>query len=103
MKQHKTANEIQLELGRKLKDLRLTQNVTQQDITRRTGVAQTSIQRLEATGKGSVHTLVQVLRVLGHDCSEFIPAAAVMAVTPMELLENASAAPRQRARPRQSV
>lgn len=98
MQVYRTTPEIQLELGRKLKELRLSRNITQSEIARKTGSAESSIIRLERTGTGSIRTLVHVLRVLDADLSEIIPQSAAAEIKPMEMLEETTTQLRQRAR-----
>ncbi len=95
---HRTPGEIQKELARKIKQLRLSQNITQKDITRRTRISKHSIQNLEDTGKASITTLVCVLKVLGTDCSQLIPMSTFSEVDPIAIFNNSR--PRQRARKR---
>ena len=55
------------ELGRRLRGLRLRQNVDQRTLAARAGVALNVVKHLE-TGKGStLASLVKVLRALGRD------------------------------------
>jgi transcriptional regulator with XRE-family HTH domain len=94
----KTPEEIQHNLARRVRELRLSRNITREEITRRTAVSTQAIQNLETTGKASVETLVRVLNVLGTDCSEVIPLPTGSSVDPIEVFNNSK--PRQRARSR---
>jgi transcriptional regulator with XRE-family HTH domain len=92
----KTTAEIQRDLAKKIRELRLSQNITQKEIMSKTAASKRSIQNLELTGKASVETLVRVLKVLGTDCSEIVPLPTTSSVSPIDVF--AESAPRQRAR-----
>lgn len=95
---HRTPEEIQREIARKVKQLRLDQNVTQKEIMLKTATSKHALQNLEATGKATVETLVRVLNVLGTDCSDLIPEPFSAGVDPIAIFEGI--ARRQRARAR---
>ncbi len=56
---------IEVELGRRLKELRLRRNLTQDELCSAVSVARATIERLEK-GSGKISTLIAVLRELGH-------------------------------------
>jgi transcriptional regulator with XRE-family HTH domain len=57
--------EVALELGRRLKAHRLTQNLQQTELAARAGVARGTVQNLEAKGQCSLESLVRIVRALG--------------------------------------
>jgi transcriptional regulator with XRE-family HTH domain len=83
----KTPDEIQRDLARKIRDLRLSQNISQEEITRRTELSIHAVQNLEQKGTASVDTLVRVLNVLGTDCSEIIPLPTTSEIDPIAIFE----------------
>ncbi len=56
---------IEVELGRRLKELRLRRNLTQDELCSAVSVARATIERLEK-GSGKISTLIAVMRELGH-------------------------------------
>ena len=90
----KSPEEIALDLGERIRALRLATNATQAFIADKAGVTERSLRDLE-TGQGSsVQTLIRVLKALGVD--DVIAAIAPRPlVSPLQLLDSK---PRQRAR-----
>jgi transcriptional regulator with XRE-family HTH domain len=88
------ADEWEAELGRQIRALRLRQNLDQQELADRAGIALNAVKNLER-GKGStLHSLVQVLRAL--DRIEWFRALApAVSISPVQMLK--ARAPRQRA------
>lgn len=90
----KTPEELEAELGQQLRELRLRQNLNQQQLAEQAGVALNAVKNLEA-GKGStVGSLVKILRALGR--SDWLATLApVVSVSPLRMLKGKSS--RQRA------
>lgn len=61
----KTPKEIQQELAERLKARRLSQNLTQEGLSTRSGVSWGSIKRFERTGQISLDSLLKLCLVLG--------------------------------------
>ena len=62
----KTPEELQLELGRRLKRLRLSKNLDQRTTAEKAGIARAALQNLEAGRGSSVKTLVRTLKALNY-------------------------------------
>lgn len=94
MQSSKTTEEMELEFGQQLRDLRLRRNVDQRQLAEQAGVALNAVKNLE-NGRGATLTsLVKVLRALGRaDWLETL--APAVAISPMQLLKTKQ--PRQRA------
>ena len=65
-------------IGRRLKEHRLAQNMTQQALAARSGVSVPTVKRLEANGSGSIQHLLLVAWTLGleHAFADLIPKPA---------------------------
>ena len=91
----KTPTELQAELGKRLRELRLQRNLDQRTIAERAGIAEKSLRNLEAGRGSSVETLVRTLKAL-----DFLEGIEMLApqpsVNPLSLLKTAK--PRLRAR-----
>jgi transcriptional regulator with XRE-family HTH domain len=94
-----TPQQLEAELGNKLKVLRLSGNLDQKTLAERAGVSLRALRNLEGGQGSTVKTLVSVLRALGRqDWLQSI--APVATINPLMLTPHAQ--PRQRAsRPRQ--
>lgn len=92
----KTPGEIQIELGKRLRRIRLHGNTDQITIAERAGISEKALRNLESGRGSSVETLVRVLKAL-----DFLQGIDMLApdvgVNPLELLRRAKAQ-RQRAR-----
>lgn len=55
---------ICLALGERVKALRLKANITQEAVSKRTGISRQTIVNLESHGRGTIATLVAVLRAI---------------------------------------
>lgn len=89
---------LELALGEQLRAIRLRANLDQRQLAERAGVALNAVKNLE-NGKGStLHSLIQVLKVL--DRTDWLGALApAVSISPVQMLK--TRAPRQRAsRPR---
>ena len=92
-------------LGQEIRDLRLSQNVTQAELARRANIDRTTVARMEHGEGGSIKSLVQIARALGREewLEAFVPPAPV--VSPMQMLrtrQREEARKRVRARARQT-
>ncbi|HNP65182.1 MAG TPA: helix-turn-helix transcriptional regulator [Woeseiaceae bacterium] len=74
---------IEIEIGARLKALRLRRNITQKDLAEATGLSVTAIKGIEAGG-GTLSTLIAVLRELRalDQLQHFIPE---ITVSPLQL------------------
>ena len=89
-----TTEEIEVEFGRQLRDLRLRRNVNQRQLAEQAGVALNAVKNLE-NGKGATLTsLVKVLRRLGR-VDWLKTLAPTVGISPMQMLK--AKQPRQRA------
>lgn len=76
--QYKTPEEIQHELGQRIRALRLNKRLTQEGVAARADVARMAVRGLES-GKGStLNTLIRVLKAL-----DALGSLEVLAPTPM--------------------
>jgi transcriptional regulator with XRE-family HTH domain len=64
--QFKTPEELQSELGRRLKHLRLSRNLDQRTAAEKAGIARAALQNLEAGRGSSVKTLLRTLKALNY-------------------------------------
>ncbi len=53
------------DIGKRLKQIRLNKNITQQELSQKSGVHRTTISKMETGQQVSLLTLIQVLRGLG--------------------------------------
>jgi transcriptional regulator with XRE-family HTH domain len=91
--QFKSPAELQFELGRRLRRLRLQRNIDQRTLAEKAGVALTALQKLEAGRGSTVQTLVRTLKALNYlEGIEML--APEPTVNPLALLR--STKPRQR-------
>jgi transcriptional regulator with XRE-family HTH domain len=96
----RTAAELEGELGRQVRALRLQLDRTQADVAAEANVSVSALQALEQGAGSSLRTLTQVARALGQTewLTSFAPAVSV---SPMQLLRErrrAEAAAPKRAR-----
>lgn len=89
-----TPEEMELELGEKLRRLRLNKNLDQKTVAERSGISVRALRNLEGGQGSSVKTLIRVLRTLGRE--EWLQTVAPVAtINPLTLTR--AAEPRQRA------
>ncbi|PYU49802.1 MAG: XRE family transcriptional regulator [Acidobacteria bacterium] len=89
----KSPAELQIELGKRLRRLRLQRNIDQRTLAEKAGVALTALQKLEAGRGSTVRTLVRTLKALNYlEGIEML--APEPTVNPLALLR--STKPRQR-------
>lgn len=89
-----TPQEMEAELGTKLKALRLSKNLEQKLLAERAGVSVRALRNLEAGQGSTLKTLVCVLRALGRQ-DWLNTIAPVATINPLTLTRDAQ--PRQRA------
>jgi transcriptional regulator with XRE-family HTH domain len=91
--QFKSSSELQFELGKRLRRLRLQRNIDQRTLAEKAGIALTALQKLEAGRGSTVKTLVRTLKAL-----DYLEGIEMLApeptVNPLALLR--STKPRQR-------
>ena len=93
--QFKSPQELQIELGRRIRQLRLSRNIDQRAAAEKAGVARAALQNLEAGRGSSVRTLLRTLKALNY--LEGIEMLAPQpTVNPLALLKTKT--PPQRAR-----
>lgn len=70
------AEQIETEIGQRLESVRLSQNISQQDLAQKAGVSRRTISRME-NGQGvSFNTLIRVMRALNltHQLEVLVPS-----------------------------
>jgi transcriptional regulator with XRE-family HTH domain len=88
--QFKSPTELQVELGRRLRQLRLSRNVDQRATAEKAGITRAALQNLEAGNGSSVQTLLRTLKALNY--LEGIEALAPEpTVNPLALLKTKKA------------
>jgi transcriptional regulator with XRE-family HTH domain len=98
--QFKTSKELQVELGRRIRQLRLSRNVDQRTAAEKAGIARAALQNLEAGRGSSVQTLLRTLKALNYlEGIEILAPEAT--VNPIALLKTKK--PPQRARHRRTL
>ncbi|WP_205626647.1 helix-turn-helix transcriptional regulator [Thauera humireducens] len=91
---HMTPQEMETDLGEKLKTLRLYRNLDQKTLAERAGVSVRALRNLEAGQGSTLKTLLRVLRALGRQ--EWLQTIApVPSINPLALTRDAQ--PRLRA------
>jgi transcriptional regulator with XRE-family HTH domain len=84
--QFKSSEELQSELGRRLKRLRLSRNLDQRTVAEKAGITRAALQNLEAGRGSSLKTLVRTLKALN-----YVEGIAILApdptVNPLALLQ----------------
>jgi transcriptional regulator with XRE-family HTH domain len=98
--QFKSPRELQIELGRRIRQLRLSRNIDQRAAAEKAGVARAALQNLEAGRGSSVQTLLRTLKALNYlEGIEMLAPQPI--VNPLGLLKTKT--PPQRARHRRSA
>jgi transcriptional regulator with XRE-family HTH domain len=96
----KTPVELQIELGRRIRQLRLSRNIDQRAAAEKAGIARAALQNLEAGHGSSVQTLLRTLKARNYlEGIEIL--APEPAVNPLALLKTKK--PPQRARHRRTL
>lgn len=57
--------EVAEELGRRLKGLRLSKNMRQEELAQRAGVSRLTIAHIEKTGRGALDSFIRMAQALG--------------------------------------
>lgn len=91
---HRTPAEMEVELGERLKTLRIHRNLDQATLSARAGISVRTLRNLESGSGSSLRTLIQVVRALGRE-QWLETIAPVPTINPLMLTRTAS--PRQRA------
>lgn len=60
-----TDNAIIRDIGKRIKQIRLNKNISQQELSKKAGIHRVTISKMETGQKTSLLTLIQVLRGLG--------------------------------------
>ena len=90
----KNASEVEAELGRQVRTLRLRQDLNQQELAERAGIAVNAVKNLESGKGATLRTLTQTLRAL--DRVEWLNTLApAVSISPIQMLR--TRAPRRRA------
>ncbi len=88
-----TPEEMEADLGDKLRTLRLNRNIDQKTLAEHAGISVRALRNLESGAGATVKTFVCVLRALGRQ--EWINTVAPIAINPLALTREAKQ--RQRA------
>ena len=93
------SDEWAVELGRQLRALRLRQNLDQQQLAERAGIALNAVKNLERGKGATLRSLIQALRVLNR--VDWLRALApAVSISPVQMLK--ANVPRQRASPKKN-
>jgi len=85
---------LEAELGRQIRNLRLRENLLQEELAERAGIALNAVKNLE-NGKGAtLRSLIQTLRILGR-ADWLLTLAPTVSISPVQMLSTKQ--PRQRA------
>jgi transcriptional regulator with XRE-family HTH domain len=94
MQSYITPEEMEVELGQQLRDLRLRRNIDQRQLAEQAGVALNAVKNLENGRGATLSSLVKVLCSLGR--ADWLATLAPMVdISPMRMLK--AKQPRQRA------
>lgn len=90
-----TTEEALRGVGERVRALRISKNVTQEQVAKKAGVSLRTVRELERHGKSSVETLIRVLRAL--DITDPISSLApAPRISPMRLLHSTKVPQRAR-------
>lgn len=81
--------EVAQELGRRLRKIRLSQNMRQEEVGRRAGVSRLTVVHFENTGRGSIDSFLRMALALGK-VSELSPLFQSTPKTIADMRKNAS-------------
>ena len=95
-----TPNELQQQLGERLKRLRLSRNLDQRTTAEKAGLSEKALRNLEAGRGSTVETLLRVLKALDALQGIDLPAPEAT-VNPLDLLRQPKPPQRARRRPRE--
>jgi transcriptional regulator with XRE-family HTH domain len=96
----KTPEELQKQLGERLRLLRISRNYSQTELAKKAGISLKTLRNLEHGKGSSVETLVRTLKALDAT-NVFDQLAPIPTVSPLAILRNASPPQRVR-RPRRA-
>ena len=87
-----SSQDICRELGQRVRQLRLTQNITQKELGERAGLSFGTIRNLESGKPISLHNFVQILEALGRvgDLERLLVQEPTLSIGQLEKLEQAS-------------
>jgi len=86
MSEHLPTNDLEAELGRQLRGLRLRQDLDQRTLAERAGVALNVVKHLEAGAGSTVSSLIRVLRALGR--ADWLSSLSpTVSISPMQMLK----------------
>lgn len=88
------ADEMEIQLGRQIRALRLRQNLDQRQLAERAGIALNAVKNLESGKGATLRSLVQALRALSR-ADWLHTLAPAVSISPVQMLK--AKAPRQRA------
>jgi|SRR6185437_13360798 len=91
----KTPEELQIDLGKRLRHLRLSRNIDQRAAAGKAGISEKALRNLESGNGSTVETLLRTLKALGYT-QGIEMLAPEPSVDPLALLHRAT--PPQRAR-----
>ena len=90
----RASDEWEVELGQQIRALRLRQNLDQQQLAERAGIALNAVKNLERGKGATLRSLIQALRVLNR--VDWLRALApAVSISPVQMLK--AKVPRQRA------
>lgn len=90
----RSAPNLEAELGRQIRALRLRKDLDQQQLAERAGIALNAVKNIESGKGATLHSLIQTLRVL--DREDWLRTLApAVSISPVQMLK--AKAPRQRA------
>lgn len=90
----KNDRDLEVDLGRQIKTLRLRQDLNQQQVAERAGIALSAVKNLEQGKGATLRTLTRALRVLNR--ADWLDTLApAVSISPIQMLR--TKAPRQRA------
>lgn len=93
------SDEWEVELGQQIRALRLRQNLDQQQLAERAGIALNAVKNLERGKGATLRSLIQALRVLNR--VDWLRALApAVSISPVQMLK--AKGPRQRASPKKN-
>ena len=86
MQSSQTQEEMEVEFGRQLRDLRLRRNIDQRQLAGQAGVALNAVKNLENGRGATLSSLVKVLRSLGR--ADWLKTLApTVGISPMQMLK----------------
>lgn len=96
MENSKNIEELEVELGQQLHDLRLRKNINQRELSARAGIALNAVKNLEKGNGATITSLIKVLRTLER-AEWLLSLAPAVSISPLQMLRSRSKPVRQRA------